>query len=233
MHAWGNGTCRRRLVSLVVAVVSLLTVASAQAAELLVGNVTTDQVLRYDGTTGAFLDAFVAAGSGGLDGPQGLVFGPDGALYVSSAATGQVLRYNGTTGAFLDAFVAAGSGAGWPLWSHLRARRRPLRQQRHHRPGAALPWDDRGVSRRLRGRRQRRAKSPRGPRLRARRRPLRHQPHYPTDAALPWDDRGISRRLRGRRQRRAEYPQFPDLRSPWPQWPGANLATVSETHMGS
>ena len=164
MHAWGNGTCRRRLVSLVVAVVSLLTVASAQAAELLVGNVNTDQVLRYDGTTGAFLDAFVAAGSGGLDwpsgprlrarrrplrqqrqhqpgaalpwarpgspcpptgqggavfvaagsggldGPFGLVFGPDGALYVSSGTTSQVLRYNGTTGAFLDAFVAAGSG---------------------------------------------------------------------------------------------------------------------------
>jgi hypothetical protein len=110
MHAWGNGTCRRRLVSLVVAVVSLLTVASAQAAELLVGNVNTDQVLRYDGTTGAFLDAFVAAGSGGLSLPGGLVFGPDGALYVSSRITQQVLCYNGTTGAFLNVFVAAGSG---------------------------------------------------------------------------------------------------------------------------
>ena len=78
MHAWGNGTCRRRLVSLVVAVVSLLTVASAQAAELLVGNVNTDQVLHYDGTTGAFLDAFVAAGSGGLNIPSFLTFGPRG-----------------------------------------------------------------------------------------------------------------------------------------------------------
>lgn len=34
----------------------------------------TDEVLRYDGTTGAFIDAFVQAGSGGLDGPSFLIF---------------------------------------------------------------------------------------------------------------------------------------------------------------
>lgn len=31
-------------------------------------------VLRYDGTTGAFIDAFVAPGSGGLDDPAGILF---------------------------------------------------------------------------------------------------------------------------------------------------------------
>jgi IPTL-CTERM motif len=72
-------------------------------------------VLRYNGTTGAFLNAFVAAGSGGLSAPIGLVFGPDGNLYVASRGTNQVLRYNGTTGAFLNAFVAGGSGGlGFP-----------------------------------------------------------------------------------------------------------------------
>jgi DNA-binding beta-propeller fold protein YncE len=74
----------------------------------------TNQILRYDGTTGAFLDAFVPAGSGGLAQPSGLVFGPDGNLYVAahapSAGQGTVFRYDGTTGAFLDTFIPRGTG---------------------------------------------------------------------------------------------------------------------------
>jgi DNA-binding beta-propeller fold protein YncE len=73
----------------------------------------TDNVLRYDGITGAFIDAFVPPGSGGLNDPTALVFGPDGNLYVASGAHSNfynsILRYNGTTGAFIDVFVAAGS----------------------------------------------------------------------------------------------------------------------------
>ena len=61
-------------------------------------------------SAGAFLDAFVTAGSGGLAGVRGLVFGPDGNLYLSSEDSDEVMRYDGTTGAFLDAFVSAGSG---------------------------------------------------------------------------------------------------------------------------
>src|SRR5262249_23185744 len=70
-------------------------------------------VLRYNGTTGAYISTFVPKGSGGLGfkGTQaGLAFGPDGNLYVTSTATNQVLEYNGSTGAFLQAFVSAGSG---------------------------------------------------------------------------------------------------------------------------
>jgi streptogramin lyase len=70
----------------------------------------TNSVLRYNPTTGAFINAFVSAGSGGLSSARGLVFGPDGNLYVTSFGTGQVLRYNGTTGALLGTFVTAGSG---------------------------------------------------------------------------------------------------------------------------
>jgi len=70
----------------------------------------TDEVLRYNGGTGAFIDAFVAAGSGGMDSPRGLVFGPDDNLYVSSAGSDQVLRYSGITGAFINVFVTVGSG---------------------------------------------------------------------------------------------------------------------------
>jgi hypothetical protein len=68
-------------------------------------------VLRFSGTTGEFIDAFVAPGSGGLTGPGALVFGPDGNLYVNSGdpGPGSVLRYHGTTGAFMDVFVPSGS----------------------------------------------------------------------------------------------------------------------------
>jgi len=59
---------------------------------------------------GTFIDAFVTSGSGGLDKPYGILFGPDGNLYVSSYLTDEVLRYDGSTGAFIDVFVTAGSG---------------------------------------------------------------------------------------------------------------------------
>ena len=77
---------------------------------LYVANVDGNDVLRYNATTGTFIDSFVAAGSGGLAAPRDVIFGPDGNLYVTSFGTNAVLRYNGTTGAFLDAFVPAGSG---------------------------------------------------------------------------------------------------------------------------
>ncbi len=73
---------------------------------LLVTSQFSDEVLRYDATTGVFIDEFIPAGSGGLDGPQSLTFGPDGNLYVSGAETRQVLRYDGITGVFLDVFAS-------------------------------------------------------------------------------------------------------------------------------
>ncbi|HEY71239.1 MAG TPA: DUF11 domain-containing protein, partial [Anaerolineae bacterium] len=71
---------------------------------------TSNNVVRYDAATGAFIDEFIPVGSGGLDGSSGMAFGPDGNLYVSSYWTQEVLRYNGTTGAFIDVFVTAGLG---------------------------------------------------------------------------------------------------------------------------
>jgi WD40 repeat protein len=67
-------------------------------------------VLQYNGLSGAFVTNFVPRGSGGLTNASGLVFGPDGNLYVSSFSTDSVLRYNGTNGAFIDTFVPAHSG---------------------------------------------------------------------------------------------------------------------------
>ncbi|GEM_PF-3900907 len=68
------------------------------------------QVLRYDGKTGAFKDVFISPGSGGLENPFFLLFGPDGNLYISAVTKNSVLRYNGKTGAFIDAFIQPNSG---------------------------------------------------------------------------------------------------------------------------
>lgn len=79
--------------------------------ELLVGSFNTDSVLRYDGTTGAFLGVLVGSGAGGLNGPDaGMVLGPDGALHVPGFYSNAVHRYDAVTGADLGDFVAPGSG---------------------------------------------------------------------------------------------------------------------------
>ncbi|HVK08634.1 MAG TPA: LamG-like jellyroll fold domain-containing protein, partial [Gemmataceae bacterium] len=55
-----------------------------------------------------FLDDFVSQGYGGLNGPRGVVFGPDGFLYVASGNSDQVLRFDAQTGAFVDVAFASG-----------------------------------------------------------------------------------------------------------------------------
>lgn len=74
------------------------------------------QVLKYDGTTGAFLGTFVDATPDKLYGPGGIVFGPDGNLYVDSQGSSQIQKYNGSTGAFIATFVTNnGKELGTPL----------------------------------------------------------------------------------------------------------------------
>ncbi len=96
------------LVTLAVALAALCAADPGHAADLLVSSRDSDQILRYDGTTGAFVDAFVAAGSGGLSAPAGLVFGPDAELYAASADANAVLCYDGTSGAAIGTFAASG-----------------------------------------------------------------------------------------------------------------------------
>ena len=88
--------------------------ASAEETQLqsvlYVSNSGTNSILRYNASTGAFIGTFVPSGSGGLQWPEGISFGPDGNLYVSSFSSDSILRYNGRTGTFIDTFVSVGSG---------------------------------------------------------------------------------------------------------------------------
>jgi CSLREA domain-containing protein len=66
-------------------------------------------VRRFDAFTGAFIDDFIPAGTGGLAFPNSIAI-EDGDIFVTSADTNEVLRFDGETGAFVDDFVSAFSG---------------------------------------------------------------------------------------------------------------------------
>lgn len=63
-------------------------------------------ILRYDGTTGAFLNTFATAACASFGAPA---FGPDGNLYIGCSG-GSVRRINGATGADLGVFVPSPGG---------------------------------------------------------------------------------------------------------------------------
>jgi sugar lactone lactonase YvrE len=87
--------------------------AFAPDGSLFVSSFRTNQILRYNVTTGAFLGVFASdnnsglGSANGLNGPNGLLFGPDGSLYVTTQGSAndisggltfpfasQVLRYS-------------------------------------------------------------------------------------------------------------------------------------------
>jgi hypothetical protein len=51
-----------------------------------------------------------AAANGGLTGPRGILWLPNGSLLIASHDTDQVLEYNGVTGAFIRQFSQVGDG---------------------------------------------------------------------------------------------------------------------------
>jgi sugar lactone lactonase YvrE len=84
--------------------------APAAAADLLVGNTQSRDVVRYDADTGDYRGVFIPAGTGGLLSPDDFLLDPDGLLYLTSGANdatpGQgVLRFDPRTGAFIDHFT--------------------------------------------------------------------------------------------------------------------------------
>ncbi len=74
------------------------------------------EVLRYDATTGLYIDTFVSAASAtGLDQPHGILDrGTD--VLVTSFGTDQVLRYDRDTGVLIDVFIDSASGLNDPVY---------------------------------------------------------------------------------------------------------------------
>jgi streptogramin lyase len=100
----------RLCLGLLVAALAALGGSSAWA-DLFVSSVDYDTVVQYDENTGAFLNVFA---SGGLVGPRGVLFGPDGNLYVVNGDGNYgVVRYDGT-GNYIDNFVTSGGELGSP-----------------------------------------------------------------------------------------------------------------------
>lgn len=64
-----------------------------------------NRILRYDGTTGAFIDTFIES-SGSF--PLGIQFGPDGHLYVASFSNSRILKFDGQSGALIQLFANLG-----------------------------------------------------------------------------------------------------------------------------
>ena len=75
-----------------------------------VNNYASSSVLRYDATTGAFIDTFVAPFSGGFQGSSAMAFGPDGNVYLASWIQDRVVVFDGADGTLLREFVAPGYG---------------------------------------------------------------------------------------------------------------------------
>ncbi|MBD2464649.1 PEP-CTERM sorting domain-containing protein [Oscillatoria sp. FACHB-1407] len=80
-------------------------------AALLVGNTRGNNVLIFDERSGTFGGEFIPAGTGGLQDPDDLTFGPDGNLYITSgsATSGAILKFDGETGEFLGRFDQGGT----------------------------------------------------------------------------------------------------------------------------
>ncbi|MHC5931156.1 MAG: SMP-30/gluconolactonase/LRE family protein, partial [Nostoc sp.] len=66
---------------------------------LYVSGLNSNNVLRYDGKTGAFIDTFIPAGRGGLNGAGFLAFTEDSTIIPEPRMTLAVLAFGATLGA--------------------------------------------------------------------------------------------------------------------------------------
>lgn len=89
-----------------VVLIGVLSLGFVTKADLLVGGVVSGNIVRFNQTTGAFIDEFIPYGTGGLSAVEGMVIGPDGQLYVANFGGGNVLRFDLRTGAFIDVFAS-------------------------------------------------------------------------------------------------------------------------------
>ena len=112
-------------------------VPSASQDILYVGDAADNSVKEFNASTGAYLGTLVAPGSGGLDGPRGLIFRNPGNLLVANQNvdqnfSGEIDDYNGQTGNPHSPVVApadANASSSAPARRYGPARQRPVRGQ--------------------------------------------------------------------------------------------------------
>lgn len=73
----------------------------AANGDVLIGDMSTSDIRRYNPSTGAFLSVFAA----NINGPADMVFGPNGNLFVCGYLGGGVYELNGTTGTLVTLHV--------------------------------------------------------------------------------------------------------------------------------
>lgn len=88
------------LAALVLGVVGTAA-ASARQSEFLVADFSGNAVERFDAATGAHLGTLDT-----MTGPQAIVYGPDGLLYIAAELDNEVLRYDPVSLTRIDVFVA-------------------------------------------------------------------------------------------------------------------------------
>ena len=82
---------------------ALCTAHGQSSYEVLVNSRGTNAVFRYD-LEGNCLGEFIASGSGGLVGPEDVLFHPDGTVLVTGFGNTAIKRYDGSTGDYLGDF---------------------------------------------------------------------------------------------------------------------------------
>ena len=93
----------------------LITESVQSQGTLYVSSFGGNQVLRYDATTGAFVDTLISNAGGQLVQPHG-VFDRGTDLLVASAQTDEILRYNRVTGELLGTFIGPATGIDYPVY---------------------------------------------------------------------------------------------------------------------
>jgi hypothetical protein len=96
-------------VLLAVAVFILFPAVHAHALDLLVS--TSSSILRYDASSGSFIDVFNKNDGGLLQRPQGLTI-RGGDVYASSELNNRILTFDGSTGNFIGTFVGPPNDGG-------------------------------------------------------------------------------------------------------------------------
>jgi streptogramin lyase len=84
--------------------------------DLLVNSHNGQQILRYDGTTGAFIGIFSDGSDispiASMSPHMTIKYGPDGAVWVADHTNNRILRFDAATGAFLSVFAQLPAGSG-------------------------------------------------------------------------------------------------------------------------